>query len=163
MNCPKCKQEMRVTGVSYDFFDINLKTEEVSKPYENYFFYCDSCNTPYASYAGSRAQEVVAPKKTKEQVELEAKKEAQKAKMRVYYEKRRKEKEAAKEQEHKSLLALVNRDVGEIKSIRVEVPALSKPEKKTKKKGKLTDEEKKERAREYCRKRYQRLKAQKKN
>jgi hypothetical protein len=152
---------MRITGVTYDYPFIDVGEGEVSQPREHVFFNCDSCQEAYVSYAGEKVQKLRAPRKTKEQRELEAKKEAQKAKMRAMYEERQKEKAAAKEKERKELLALINKNVEETESVRVTGPSAPKKEKQAKKKGKLTDEEKKARSREYCRQRYLRLKAQK--
>ena len=170
MKCPKCKQEMRTTGINYDDAAIDLRTGETSQPYENHFYHCDSCNNSYVSYAGSRIRILRAPKKTKEQIELEAKKEAQKAKMREYHRQRNEEKAAQKAKEREELMAYINRDTPEIKSIVMPGPKLTlekkakkeAPKKAAGKKG-LTDEEKKERAREYHRKRYAAMKAKKKN
>lgn len=153
MTCPKCKAELVLTGTATQYGEIDVATGTESKPFEQQFFSCSSCNKLFTSLDGKTVTLLVAPRKTADQLAVEAKQQAQKEKARQYRLQREARIKAKKDAEKKALFDHINKDHGMVKAVVVEGNSSRK---------KLTEEERQERARararKYARERYQRLK-----
>lgn len=175
MDCPKCKQELRQTGLNFDFPAFNEEQKD-AKAAEVAFFHCDHCNHDYISMSGKKPQRLPTYKKTEEQIKLENKKRAQIDKLKEYQKKKYEEKMAEKKRQSEEMRAFI-----------ASIPSIPAPEEtpsyavdygldditsgKTRKHDakkpapapKKTDDndDKKARAREYHRQRYEALKAKK--
>lgn len=173
MDCPKCKLPMRATGTLSEPVKGNEDKVRVVAQY----FACDTCNESFVSYEGKKPVIVLPPKKTAQQIKEEkaaAKKKAiQDEKRRAYNEIRNAEKAAEKEREAAELMAFINAKPSEGVDayslnahlgpmvIDRDAPKPKKAKKAVVEKKTTAEEEKKAKRREYNKKRYARIKAEK--
>ena len=181
MKCPKCKKEMKPIR-SEKGLEININLDvgededvkEKTKSVKTMTYYCKKCRSTYASHEEDTPYILSKPELHPSLIASSNREAEQLETLREYNKAKQAEKDAEKEARVQEVLQhIMNVDTGNIKSYTLkEINAQlgletnlnvvgQKKKAPEKPKKELTDEEKKEKQREYHRKRYAALKAKK--
>lgn len=189
MKCPKCKKNMKVVR-SEKGIEVNINLDvgededvkEKTKSVKTKICHCDKCNVDYASHEDDTPYILSRPKLHPSLIAAQEREAEQLEALREYNRVKQAEKDAEKEaRTREALQQITSVKTGNIKSYTIKeindqlelgtdiktLGAVKKPAKKkveatrVSSKKALTEEEKKEKQREYHRKRYAALKAKK--